>query len=220
MDAALTQLSDALQALTSASRSAITIASSHDIASMWLIPRLNRFRSKHPDVEIRLVVGDDYAQFDKEDVDVSLRFGKGRWNGWQSVRLFDEEVYAVCAPSLIARYPELRRLRSPSDILAAPLLHIAPTRGVDWYSWFKALRSRAPRSATMSYPSYLTSLDAAANGEGVALCWKSLNEGIVGRGRLERLGPWTVKGDESLYVLYRPSSKPEVRSLVEFLQYA
>ena len=190
------------------------------MASMWLIPRINRFRAQHPEADIRLVVGDNYASFDQGDIDISLRFGKGQWNGWQSVHLFDEEVFAVCAPSLIAKHAELRRLRSPHDLLTAPLLNIVHSRGPNWSSWLRSLGARAPASTGMHYPTYLTSLDAAVDGEGVALCWRFLSGGYLLRGQLERLGSWTVKSGESFFLLHRPSKKPVVRELINFMKSA
>lgn len=195
----------------------VSIGSSHDVAALWLLPKLDRFRARHPDVSIELSVADSYRSLERNDIDVSLRFGRGDWPEAIATRLFDEEVIAVCAPSLLARFPSLRTLRSPRDLLNAPLIHVAPSRGIDWYVWMRALGVRPPAAATMRYPTYQTSLEAAVRGEGVALFWLHLNDALFARGQLERLGHWKVGSGEALYALHKADPKPIVREVVSFL---
>lgn len=83
---------------------------------------------------------------------VVFNLGKGDWKGLQSVPLFEEEAVAVCAPSLIAKHARLRVLRSPQDLLVAPLIHVNPSRGLDWFAWLRALGTRVPDARTMRYP--------------------------------------------------------------------
>jgi LysR family transcriptional regulator, glycine cleavage system transcriptional activator len=197
-------LTDAIEALAAETKERrLTIASSHDLAAMWLISRINAFRARHPDVDVRLVVGDNYRTFDDEEVDLSLRFGTGGWTQYQSVALFDEEVFAVCAPAVLATNRALRKPSKPQDLLSAPLIHIAPSRGLDWTSWLRSLGTRVPRARSMLYPTYQTSLEAAVRGEGVALFWRHLNDDLIDRGQLVRLGPWVVKSGESLYAVFK-----------------
>ncbi len=200
-------LADAVDALgRDAADLRLTIASSHDIAALWLIARINRFRARRPDVDVRLVVRDNYDAFDEEHVDLSLRFGTGVWSQLQSVALFEEEVFAVCAPSLLATTSALRKVRSPQDLSRAPLIQIAPSRGIDWSAWFRALGARSPKTHGLLYPTYQTSLDAAVRGEGVALFWRHFNDESIDRGQLVRVGPWVVKSGESLHAVFRSRS--------------
>ncbi len=154
-----------------------------------------------------------YDAFDDENVDLSLRFGTGAWTQYRSVALFDEEVFAVCAPSLLATTSALRKVQAPQDLLSAPLIHIAPSRGVDWSTWLRALGARAPKTRSLLYPTLQTSLDAAVRGEGVALFWRHLNDELIDRGQLVRLGPWIVKSGESLYAVFK-SRSPLIEELL------
>lgn len=195
----------------------ITIGCSHDVASAWLMPRLERMREVLSGLEIRLEIAATSEAFEHPDVDVSLRFGQGSWRNWQSVLLFGEEAYAVCAPSLMAKHASLRRLRSPTDLLQAPLLRIAPSRGIDWQVWSKQFGAKLPENSGTLYPTHLLSLQAASKGEGIALCWRWMHDGYLVHGRLQRLGPWSVKGKDAFHLLHRPSPSKEVRSLVSYL---
>lgn len=211
-------LHEALDALTSPAPNRITVGCSHGVASAWLMPRLGRMRSALPSLEVRLIAADDYERLDQPDIDVSIRFGHGEWPGRQSVVLFGEDVYAACAPSLIAAHPALRRLASAADLLDAPLLHLPADGGLDWQTWLRALGVRAPAAHGNVYPTHLTLLEAALDGEGVALCWRWLHDGYVARGRLVRLGNWSVRGRGAFYLLHRLNPTAPVTAFAAFLQ--
>jgi LysR family glycine cleavage system transcriptional activator len=91
-----------------AGKRTFTIGCSYDLAHTWLMPRFHGLREVVSDYELRIVTSDTYANFDDPDVDVSVRYADGRWPGFASTRLLGEEVFPICAPSLLAAHPELR----------------------------------------------------------------------------------------------------------------
>jgi LysR family glycine cleavage system transcriptional activator len=89
-------------------------------ASKWLIPRLDNFRTKHPDIDVRISATLDLAEFDRDGIDAAVRVGRGRYPGLASHRLFGESVVPMCSPALARRG---RPLKQPGDLRHQVLLH-------------------------------------------------------------------------------------------------
>ena len=47
----------------------------------WLVPRLHRFQSKHPEIEVRISATDRLDPVGEGDVDIGIRYGRGQWPG-------------------------------------------------------------------------------------------------------------------------------------------
>ena len=52
----------------------ITIAASHAVASLWLMPRITEYLRAYPDTDIRLLVADNVLEVDAADFDCNIRF--------------------------------------------------------------------------------------------------------------------------------------------------
>lgn len=63
---------------------------------MWLVPRLEHFRSRHPDIEIRIDGTDRLVDLARDNVDVALRYGPGGYIGVRIDRLFSPVNTPVC----------------------------------------------------------------------------------------------------------------------------
>jgi LysR family glycine cleavage system transcriptional activator len=188
------QLRDAFELLEQASRQLrggqsgrpMVVSLTPSFASRWLIPRLERFNARHPDIELHLLATARLVDFETEDVDLAVRYGNGRYPGLHAERLRQETVVAVAHPRLAAG------LTRPADMLGATLLH---NSGVDWDAtfpdWPTWLRSagvvlRAPLRIRMFDEPNLV-IEAARAGLGVALLWRTLVGDELASGRLVAL---------------------------------
>jgi LysR family transcriptional regulator, glycine cleavage system transcriptional activator len=196
--------------LTSLRREAVpgrvTIACSYDIAMLWLVPRFSALRNAMPGIEFRLLTSDAYSEFDAPEIDLSVRFGTGPWAGMKHVPLFNEEVFPVCAPSLLTRLPRLAK--SPEAIESAPLIHYkrSPNDGLGWREWFAALGLPSPQVAHSSvFSSYIFVLESAVAGNGVALCWKGFLEAHLNAGVLRKLPGDSLHSKDGFHVVYPES---------------
>jgi DNA-binding transcriptional LysR family regulator len=196
-----------------------TIACGYDFAYLWLMPRFSELRAALPDRPVRLVTAHSYLDFDTPDIDVSIRRGDGHWAGMEAVKLFDNAAYPVCAPSLLKKYPALRRARNAADVLAAPLLHFETDGKSSWLPWFDAFALAAPKTtAAETFTSSIFLLQAALEGRGVALAWKHIWDEYIQAGRLVRLTRHTVASHDGMYFVHPRAVDDPVRDrIIEWL---
>jgi LysR family glycine cleavage system transcriptional activator len=171
-------------------------------ASYWLMARLAEFRSRHPEIELRLVASTRLHDLVAAGVDIAIRYGNGEWEGLEAIRLFDNEIWPVCAPSYLAGRGPIARVES---LLDETLLHLGQfdRNWVTWPAWLAAHGvSAAARKRGLEFDNYLVLLQAAIRGEGVALCGGRLAEDFIARGDLVRPIEATLSSDRAFYVLY------------------
>src|SRR5262249_38751943 len=164
------------------SSGALTISTSPDFAAKWLVHRLGRFAEAHPDIDLRVSATMHHVDFAREDVDLAVRHGDGRWAGLHVERLCSEQLFPVCSPKLL---DGRRRLRAPADIAKFPLLHLDARH--DWSTWLEVAGVDSPYMAhgpIMNRASML--IDAAIDGQGIALARSALAAWDLLNGRLVR----------------------------------
>ena len=77
----------------------LTVSVSPDFAAKWLINRLGRFTEAHPEIDLRVAASDQRVDFAREDVDLAVRHGDGRWPELEVVRLCSERLFRDAAPN-------------------------------------------------------------------------------------------------------------------------
>ncbi len=163
----------------------LTISVSPSFGAMWLVPRLERFRSRHPDIEIRIDGTDRRVDLARGDADVALRYGPGGYNGVRVDWLFGQVNTPVCSPALLSgEHP----LRQPDDLRHHTLLHIDwKDAEASWRMWLLAAGlhdidpTRGPRFTMENM-----AVQAAIDGHGVALVGDMLVADDLAAGRLVR----------------------------------
>jgi len=147
----------------------LTVSTSPDFAAKWLVHRLGRFAEAHPTIDLRVSATMHHVDFAREDVDVAVRHGDGRWPGLDVARLCSEQLFAVCSPKLVSART---RISGPADVVKFPLLHLDNREG--WSKWLAAAgaASDLTRGPILNRASML--IDAAVDGQGVALARTTL----------------------------------------------
>lgn len=166
--------------------SRVTVTATIAIASFWLTPRLPAFRDANRDLEIRVRVSDTPLDMIAEGIDVGLRYGNGRWPGSKATHLFDTDTFAVCSRDYLAKAAPIRE---PVDLLEHPLLNLdgAPHSDEDWAWWLDASGVQLPASfRTIGFDSYANIIQAAMEGQGVALGFSNIVDHHIARGDLVR----------------------------------
>jgi len=163
----------------------LTVSTSPDFAAKWLVHRLGHFAEAHADIDLRVSATLHHVDFAREEVDLAVRHGDGNWPGLETVRLSAEQLFAVCSPKLLSGR---RRLEKVADVLKFPLIHLDSR--ADWTKWLQGL---GVDDADVSHGPVLNRasmvIDAAINGQGIALARTTLAAWDLINGRLVRPFP-------------------------------
>jgi LysR family glycine cleavage system transcriptional activator len=122
-----------------AEESTLHVDSLPSFASCWLVPHLSSFYAEHPGIQVEVnTVGDlGYpSAVAKSAASVAIRVGTNadQWTALTAEKLFHEEMFPACAPSLLTGP---RALREPRDLADHTLL-IVSRRPEGWREWLAA----------------------------------------------------------------------------------
>ncbi|WP_240796823.1 LysR substrate-binding domain-containing protein [Terasakiella sp. SH-1] len=156
-------------------------------ASLWLVPHLQQFTDQHPDIDIRIAAYDTLADFDRDDVDCAIRYGRGSWGNLHVEHIMDDEMFPVCAPHYLERHPSII---TPEGLKHHTLLHdyAVLSEAETWEYWLKHAKiegvdhTRGPKFSHTHM-----AMQACLSGEGIALGHSSMISSELQAGRLLRL---------------------------------
>jgi LysR family glycine cleavage system transcriptional activator len=192
----------------------LTVSTSPDFAAKWLVYRLGRFAESHPEIDLRVSAAAHRVDFAREDVDVAVRHGDGKWPGLDVVHLCSERLFPVCSPKLVAGR---NRITTASDLLKFPLLRLDDWK--TWTKWFAAAGVVAPvaRGPVLNRASML--IDAAVDGQGIALARTALAAWDLINGRLVRPIDVSLKMSNTYWIVCpkATSSVPKIATFRKWL---
>jgi LysR family glycine cleavage system transcriptional activator len=159
-------------------RKRLIVSSEVSFATLWLVPRLGKFTTLHPGIDLVLDPGHRLVDFAKEDVDLGIRYGNGQWTGVEARKLADANLMVVCSPTFLRDHP----ISKPSDLDGSLL--IQETAKVYWDAWLKAagLADRVvPSGPTLNGDLAIAAAEAA---QGFALADQLLSGDALSANRL------------------------------------
>ena len=189
-------------ATTRRSESTLNVSTSDGFAGRWLVPRLYRFHRAYGGIDVRVSTTGRLTNFQGDGIDIAIRYGSGNYPGLTAEFLTDEEVFPVCSPKLLkGAHP----LRKPEDLKHHTL--IRDTYPIDWAAWLSSANVKGVNpNKGLTFDSYTFAVEAAAQGEGVALGRTLLVAADLAAGRLVRPFKNTLKAVSSFYVVYPPAA--------------
>jgi LysR family glycine cleavage system transcriptional activator len=197
------------------SSGALTISTSPDFAAKWLVHRLGRFSAAHPEINLTVSAAMHHVDFAREEVDLAVRHGEGNWSGLHVERLCAEQLFPVCSPKLVAGR---QRLNTPADFRKFPILHLEGSK--DWQRWLEAAGvpdADQVRGPVLNRASML--IDAAADGQGIALARTTLAAWDLLNGRLVRPFAAVLRLSNSYWIVCPKATAmlPKVKQAREWL---
>jgi LysR family glycine cleavage system transcriptional activator len=175
-------------------------------AAKWLLPRMSRFRERHPDIDIMVSANNNLVDFTEGTFEMGIRYGAGNYPDVQTDLLLGDEVFPVCSPKLLNGPHPLKR---PEDLRHHTLLHDEVSRhdeSPDWRSWLQAVGVEGidwRRGPGFSDSSMV--IEAAAAGQGVALGHRWLAATDLESGRIVMpFGP-AIPSKFNYYVVSPPA---------------
>jgi len=192
----------------------VTLLVSPSLTAKWLVPRLHRFHSANPLIDVQIWANVTGRYHDPHDHDLAIYYSPGPYPGLEITKIMSESVFPVCSPKLLSGpHP----LHSPVDLRHHVLLHDETMHSVrdftvrdfpGWSDWLDAAgvqgvdAARGPRIQMSNVV-----IEAAAEGHGVALGRSCLVLDDLRSGRLvrpfgfdypARFGYYMVRGSGAL----------------------
>ncbi len=186
-----------------ATGSHVTLACSTAFAAFWMVPRMERFRADLPEVDLRIQTSDRDMDLVGEGIPLGIRGGvPADWPRYHAEALAPEEIYPVCGTGYLSRFA--RPLRA-GDLLAHRLIHLeepfrsAPT-WADWFDSAGVVAGHVPKGLQIN--DYVLVVQSVIEGQGVALGWHHLTEGLVAKGVLVRLTDHMLSTGSDFHVIW------------------
>ena len=193
----------------------ITVHAPVSLAALWLAPKLPAFGIVNPMIDVRLssVIWDN-AVLD-EATDLEIRYGAGHWHGYRSERLLNQNIVAVCSPTLLQ---SAQQRGDAAALLSQQLIHIMGYEN-HWMKVRQVLRlADAPLSAGPTVDTTVAALELAAAGAGVALAHRIFLSAYLATGRLVCALAQEFADDNSYYVI-TPERPQRIRREVELFHH-
>jgi DNA-binding transcriptional LysR family regulator len=190
---------------------ALTVATSLAFSAFWLMPRLPAFHAAYPALELRLSTSDAEADWYADDVDVAVVFGPNALGGWISEALFGDEVIAVCRPDYFGArgLPEAVSALREETLLQMDSPYHSWIAWPDWLARNGAPLDRPPRGPRFN--NYSMAVQAALDGQGLALGWRRLITPQLREGRLAQVTAGRVRPPDAYVLLIQERGSQDRR---------
>jgi LysR family glycine cleavage system transcriptional activator len=184
----------------------LTVSTLASLAAKWLLPRLAAFQEAHPGIDVRITTSTSLVDFQRDNVDAAIRYGRGQWPGVRADWLMADELFPVCSPALVNGN---KPLQCPQDLKDHVLLHTSNTNSDDWRLWLTAagLPTDISKQPGVTFDLMFMTVQAAIDGIGVAMGRTSYVQDDIAKGRLVVPFKIALPADAGFYLV-----SPEVRA--------
>ncbi len=204
-------LREAYSRFSEREQTTLIVNTMHTFAAQWLAPRLGVYQLTHPKTAVQLETTQRVVDFAREEVDVAIRSGKGRWPGLLAYKLIDVRYTLMVSPALAEK---VGGFRTPEDMFKIDLLD---PHDVWWQEWFKACGQPIEKLPMDLAPIGLQTITASAAmaGKGGALLVAAFFEQEIRDGRL--IQPFDIVVDDgNAYWLAFPEARRNVPKIKAF----
>jgi LysR family transcriptional regulator, glycine cleavage system transcriptional activator len=180
----------------------------------WLLPRLERFRSAHPEIDIHLHTSVERVDFVREDFHLAIRMGTGSQPNLHAEKLLDEWLVPVCSPTLYDKYGPLRHA---DDLRRYPLLHSISEPWTTWLFEGHAVEAGNFRGAV--FDGSWDAVRMAVQGAGLVLARWSLVADELATGVLVRASPRAIRYGKDYWLVCPPRTQelPVVKAFMRWM---
>ncbi|WP_083921974.1 LysR substrate-binding domain-containing protein [Kiloniella laminariae] len=160
----------------------LVVGTTTAFSAYWLMPRLAKFHAAYPEIDLRFAVDDKCVDLRAAGIHVSIRYGSGTWSGLTSTYLCDSEVLPLCSPAYWKARPQVDDPRVLLDEFLIDFDYVIDSR---WSSWFEHFGVEVDKNpADISIDAYTSMVQAAQNGQGIALLSSPLVDDLIDNGSL------------------------------------
>jgi LysR family glycine cleavage system transcriptional activator len=179
-------------------------------ATLWLAPRLGRFRDKHPEIDLNIFSSIYADGLPVGECDLEVRFGTGRWTGYRSDLLKRETATVVAHRDLIALLNHESRRAALAEL---PRIEIMGLAEDGWERLLGELGLETRRRSSISVDTSLAALQLVASGQGAAIVLESFFVAARVMLPIERVVDEPLPMAESHYLLHQEGADPNADTL-------
>ena len=193
----------------------ISVRLAPSFAAKWLSPRLKYFWLQHPEIDLCLYHAHPAVEFDREQIDIAVTYGKGDWPGVVADPILSLDFYPVCTPAFMSND---RPLSNINNLRYYSLLHDANYEC--WSDWLKLAgleQINANKGTIIDDTNVL--IQAAVDGQGVALGSSTFVQELLDSGRLIKPFDITLVNEFAYYVVCPEAhlKNPSVQAFKDWL---
>jgi LysR family glycine cleavage system transcriptional activator len=168
-------------------------------AQRWLLPRMARWRARHPDIALELHTSQQVVDLLREGYHAALRHGDGQWRGLATERLIDSELVVLGSPAAARRLAG----QGPAALADQPLLGNPRL----WQRWFDLHGVKVSANPVAAFNDAGLMLQAVEQDVGIALARELLAADALREGRLVPLFPASVPDPDghTLWLVHPPA---------------
>ncbi len=201
---------------TSEDEGYLRVALSQSFALKWMVPRLGDFSRQYPDIDVTIITMPLTNELEFNDADIAIFYSDGQHQDYSVIPLLHGYSFPVCSPDFYNN--EVTTLKNPEDLLKLPILRRlnidAAPRWADWFSAAGITDYSLPKG--LHFPNSSMALQAAIDGQGVALARSSHVVDDLAAGRLVKLLDIYVQS-VSCYNLIIPNDRINQSSVMNFI---
>ena len=166
-------------------------------AAKWLSPRLKYFWSQYPEINLSLYHAHPPVDFEREEFDLAVTYGRGKWPNVISEQLLSLDFFPVCSPAFMENDKPLSKI---DNLRYYSFLHDANYEcWADWLVLAGANDIVSNQGTIIDDTNVL--IQAAIDGQGVALGSTTFVEDHLKSGRLVKPFDVTLRNDFAYYVV-------------------
>ena len=201
----LSHLNEAILKLpNSQQRKKLFIACGFSFTTMWLQPRFSKLKDELNEIEIHLIASELLDELNPDMIDIRVLWENKPWPDRTVESFFPEDICPVCSPGFAKEFNlDLNSEAIGKQLTEVPLLFygVEDSNQLDWTSWFGLHEIEyAPLKSNYYYDNYQFLIQAALDGEGVALGNKEFTNRYIEQKRLLNLSPYIRHREYSLFL--------------------
>jgi len=179
-------------------RRVVQVTVVQSFGSRWLMPRLQSFTAREPEIEVRIDASPVLADLARDPFDLAIREGRGGYPEAETVKLFPLEFVPVASPDVAKK---IRRRNGTIDWTRVRLLHeVSYDYWPDWTAAGGITDVDVARGLFFSHT--MLALDAAVEGQGVALAPLFMAQRELARGVLAIVDPRGYVPGSGIYLCW------------------
>src|SRR4051795_3886537 len=195
----------------------LTVSTIASLAAKWLLPRLTDFQEQHPGIDVHITTSTGLVDFQRDNVDAAIRYGRGQWPGLRADWLMAGEIFPVWRPALLKGN---KPLKCPEDLRDHVLLHTSNANSDDWRLWLTVagLPADFSKQPGVTFDMIFMTVQAAIDGLGVAMGRTAYVQEDIAKGRLVVPFKLAFPVDAGFY-LVSPAGRNDPPKLAAFRQW-